>query len=363
MSGRESLPVSRVAKQQEAPHLKDAETILSRKVAVYGATGHTGRLVVRELLRRAVSPIAVARSTESISAAQFPGGVTGRCATVDDDVGLDAAFAGAAAVINCAGPFLDTADAVAGAAVRQGLHYLDVTAEQASAQAIFDGFDTAAREAGVVVMPAMGFFGGFADLLATVATKGWAKADGIHVMIGLDSWQPTRGTRLTGERNTARRLVVENGGLVPVQLPPAQGEWTFAQPVGHQPTLEVPLSEITLISRHLKPKAVRTFLSANAIEDIRDVTTPTPKLDETGRSPQQFVVEIVAKSGSETRRVAAKGRDIYAFSAPLICEAVERLLRPGFNRVGAFTPGQIFDATDLLNALRSEFFALDVVGD
>ncbi|GLO80004.1 NAD(P)H-binding protein [Sulfitobacter pontiacus] len=343
--------------------MSDAETNISRKIAVYGANGHTGRLVVSELLKRGVSPIAVARSSEAISAAQFPGEVTRRCATVDDPLSLDTAFEGAAAVINCAGAFLDTANAIAGAAVRKRLHYLDVTAEQASAQKTFETFDSSAREAGVVVLPAMGFFGGFADLLATVATKGWASVDDINVMIGLDSWHPTRGTRLTGERNTARRLVVEKGALVPVQLPPAEGEGTFVQPVGHQRTLEVPLSEIILISRHLKPKAVRTFLSANAIEDIRDTSTPVPRLDETGRSPQRFVVEIVARLGQEERRVVAQGRDIYAFSAPLVCEAVGRLLRPEFNRAGAYTPGQIFDAADLLNALRSEHFTLNVLED
>ena len=59
----------------------------------------------------------------------------------------------------------------------------------------------------------------------------------------------------------------------------------------------------------------------------------------------------------------AQGRDIYAFSAPLVCEAVARLLQPEFNRAGAYTPGHIFDAADLLNALRSEHFTLDVLED
>ena len=152
--------------------MNDADTSISKKVAVYGANGHTGRLVVSELLKRGVSPIAVARSSEAISATQFPGEVTRRCATVDDPLSLDTAFEGASAVINCAGAFLDTANAIAGAAVRKRLHYLDVTAEQASVQETFETFDSSAREAGVVVLPAMGFFGGFADLLATVATRG-----------------------------------------------------------------------------------------------------------------------------------------------------------------------------------------------
>lgn len=333
------------------------------RVAVYGATGHTGRFVINELLRRGLEPIAVARSAEALTAARFPKEVICRFATVDDAYSLDVAFEGAAAVINCAGAFLDTADAVAGSAVRLGIHYLDVTAEQPSAEATFDTFDGPAREAGIAVIPAMGFYGGFADLLATVAASGWENVDRIDVLIGLDSWHPTRGTRLTGERNTARRKVIDGGRLVPVQLPPSESEWQFAQPVGQQRTLEIPFSEVILISRHLKPRTLRTYLSANAIRDIRDASTPAPQLDETGRSAQQFVVEVVARSGARTRRVVAKGRDIYAFSAALVCEIVERLLQPGFDQAGAYSPGEILDAADVLKALQPEHVTFEIFND
>ena len=53
-----------------------------------------------------------------------------REASPDDTSSLGRALEGAAAVINCAGPFLDTADFVASTAVEKGIHYLDVTAEQ-----------------------------------------------------------------------------------------------------------------------------------------------------------------------------------------------------------------------------------------
>ena len=82
--------------------------------------------------------------------------------------------------------------------MRARIHYLDVAAEQASAQATFDRFGDAATEAGVVVIPAMGFYGGFADLLATAAMGNWDSADEVRLGIALDSWHPTLGTRTTG---------------------------------------------------------------------------------------------------------------------------------------------------------------------
>ena len=54
-------------------------------VAVFGGTGHTGRFVIAELLRRGMTPIAVARSAEALAAAHFSTSeVICRQAAVDD---------------------------------------------------------------------------------------------------------------------------------------------------------------------------------------------------------------------------------------------------------------------------------------
>ena len=210
-------------------------------------------------------------------------------------------------------------------------------------------------------MPAMGFYGGLADLLATIAVGDWSNVDAIDVMIGLDSWHPTRGTRLTGERNKAHRLIVEQGHLVPMTLPPAEKVWDFSGTIGRTRTIEVPFSEVILISRHLATSKLHTYISANALEDVRSAGTPAPEVDATGRSPQRFVVEVVARAGNRKRRVAAEGRDIYAFSAPLVCEVAERLVRQHGAQAGAFAPGAILDAHAVLTALRSEYFTTEIV--
>ena len=332
-------------------------------VAVFGAAGHTGRFVVLELLRRGIMPITIARDAVALSAANFPENkVLRRRASVDDVELLDRALDGAQVVINCAGPFLETANAVAAAALRAGIHYLDVTAEQASARATLDKYDTAAREAGIVILPAMGFYGGFADLLVTAALGDWDFSDTIEIMIGLDSWHPTRGTRITGERNTARRLVVAGGRLVPVPLPPVEKHWNFGDPLGCQLMVEVPLSEIILIARHVKTAELHTYLSSIALSDIRDPATPAPQAaDATGRSPQRFVVEVLVRRGEESRRIIARGRDIYAFSAPLVCEVTERLLAGKFSDAGAHVPGAILDAKDVLAALTPDHLTFEIV--
>jgi short subunit dehydrogenase-like uncharacterized protein len=334
----------------------------ARTVAVFGAAGHTGRFVVRELLRRGLAPIAVARDANRLRAMGFAEqGIECREASIDDAGALDRALAGAAAVINCAGPFLDTADAAVRAALRAGVHYLDVTAEQASAQATFERFDVTARDAGVVVIPAMGFFGGFADLLVAAAMDDWDFADDIRIRIALDSWHPTQGTRITGARNTVQRLVVAGGRLQPVSQPPAETAWDFPAPFGRQDLIELPFSEVPVIARRLRMTELHTYLSALALRDIRDPSTPAPKpADETGRSAQRFGVEAIVRQGGSRRRILAQGRDIYAFSAPLVCEAVERVLSGDIRNVGAQAPGAVFDAPDFLRALTPDHLTFEI---
>jgi hypothetical protein len=63
----------------------------------------------------------------------------------------------------------------------------------------FAGFAERARAADTVVVPAMAFFGGFGDLLATTAMGDWTSADEVHVAYGLSSWHPTAGTVAAGK--------------------------------------------------------------------------------------------------------------------------------------------------------------------
>lgn len=333
-------------------------------VAVYGATGHTGRFVVSELLRRGFVPVAVARDESKLAVLGFrERGVATKAASIDAPASLDQALKPASVVVNCAGPFMDTAGAVAAAAVRAGAHYLDVNAEQPSAQDTFERFDGAAREAGVVVVPAMGFYGGLADLLATAAADGWASVDEVRIAVALDSWHPTLGTRITGYRNTARRLMIADARLAPIPQPAPETSWEFPEPFGPQQVIELSFSEVVLIARHLRTSRLHSYINHRPLRDLRDPSTPPPQAaDGSGRSPQTFLIEADVRRGNEARQALARGRDIYAVTAPLICEAVERILGARAQGGGAFAPGEIFDAKTFLRSLSPQHLALELEG-
>jgi NAD(P)-dependent dehydrogenase (short-subunit alcohol dehydrogenase family) len=326
---------------------------MDRYVLVYGAYGHTGRFVAAELLRQGLTPILSGRNPARLDtmAGQFPG-LEARPATVDNSHSLQNAVRGAGLVVNCAGPFLDTAIPVAAAAVRAGAHYLDVTAEQAAVQEVYRAHQELEWRTDVAVIPAMAFYGGLADLLATDAAAGWETVDAITVAIGLDRWWPTEGTRNTGRRNTATRLVVDGGRLVPAPSPAPLRDWEFPAPLGRQTVTGNPFTEIITMAHHLAASRIDTYLTTAALQDIRNPATPAPPaVDEAGRSAQQFVVDVVVRRGEQERRISAAGRDIYAVTAPLVVEAARRLIDGRAKVQGASAPGEVFDAADFLDAL------------
>jgi saccharopine dehydrogenase-like NADP-dependent oxidoreductase len=307
-------------------------------VVVYGATGLTGRFVVAELANRGLTPIVAGRRVEG----------DGRQATVDDPGSLDRALAGAAAVINCAGPFATTAGPVIEAALRAGIPYVDVAAE------IEANVSTFADHAGAAtpVVPAMAFYGGLGDLLVSAALGERTTADEVHVAYGLSSWQPTQGTRVAGQvshdRRAGRRVRFRNGGLEYHDDQPTREKWEF--PDGPREVIaEFTMADVVTVPSHVAVPEVRTYMSVEAATDLANPDTPAR--DEPGSTDQTFVVDVVVRADGVERRAIARGRDIYAVTAPLAVEAVRRLLAGQTRTTGVASAGAMFDAADFLRSL------------
>ncbi|GAB2487411.1 saccharopine dehydrogenase NADP-binding domain-containing protein [Nocardiopsis aegyptia] len=326
----------------------------SGRVLVYGASGHTGRFVVAELVRRGLEPVLSGRGSDRLAelGRRYPG-LEVRPADAGDAEALAKAVVDVAAVVNCAGPFLDTAGPVAAAAVEAGAHYLDVTAEQPAVQALYRAYGAGGVPRGVVVLPAMAFYGGLADLLASaVADRVGGAAEAVTTAVGLDRWWPTEGTRATGRRNTARRLVVADGRLVPLEEPARSRTWDFPAPLGRHAVVDLPFTEVVTMHRHLGAGRIDSYLSRAPLAELRDPATGGPQAsDGTGRSAQRFAVDVRVRVDGVDHRAVATGRDIYAVTAPLVAEAVIRVLDGRVRAHGAVAPGEVFDAADFLAAL------------
>ncbi|WP_432037881.1 saccharopine dehydrogenase family protein [Streptomyces cucumeris] len=334
-------------------------------VAVFGAYGHTGRFVVAELVARGFVPVLSGRNAQPLEELAREHRLAARVASVEGPASLDRALAGTAAVINCAGPFASTTGPVIEAALRAGMPYLDVAAELEANLDTFAHYRERAREAGALIVPAMAFFGGLGDLLATAAMGDWTEADEAHIAYGLSSWHPTAGTRLSGavsrERRGDHRLRYSGGQWERRTDAAPTLEWTFPEPMGPRQVIgEFTMADVVTVPQHLSIPEVTTYMSAEAVRDIADSHTPAPTAsDESGRSDQTFLVDVVVRSGGAERRATAAGQDIYAVTAPLVAEALERVLTGRTKAVGVVTAGEVFDAPDFLQALAPHI-ALDL---
>jgi hypothetical protein len=327
-------------------------------VAVFGAYGHTGRFVVTELRDRGFTPLLAGRDAAKLRAlaASEPGPAV-RPASADDPAALDRALHGAAAVINCAGPFAATAAPVIEAALRAGIPYVDVSAEIEANIDTFAHFAERARAAGIAVVPAMAFYGGLADLLATTAMGDWSAADEVHIAYGLSNWQPTAGTRAAGAVSRQRRggqgVRYTRGQLEYHDDALPTLEWSFPAPMGTRTVIgDFTMTDVVTIPRHLSIPEVRTYMTAEAARDVSTADTSAPvAVDERGRSAQTFLVDVIVRSGGMESRVVARGQDIYAVTAPLAVEAIHRILAGQTRTTGVASAGEIFDAPDFLRAL------------
>lgn len=326
-------------------------------VAVFGAYGHTGRFVVAELVERGFAPVLSGRDEGKLKALADETGLEARPATVDDPDALDRALAGTAAVINAAGPFASTTGPVIEAALRAGIPYLDVAAELEANIDTFAHFADRARDAGAVIVPAMAFFGGLGDLLATAAMGDWTKADEAHIAYALSSWHPTAGTRLSGavsrERRGERRMRYAGGQWEYRTDAAPTVEWRFPEPMGSRQVIgEFTMADVVTVPSHLSIPDVTTYMTVEAVRDIAAPGTPAPSAaDDSGRSDQTFLVDVLVRSAGAERRAVARGQDIYAVTAPLVVEALDRVLTGRTRAVGVAAAGEIFDAADFLRAL------------
>jgi len=69
---------------------------------------------------------------------------------------------------------------------------------------------------------------------------------------------------------------------------------------------------------------------------------------------------VRARKGRDERRAWARGRDVYAITAPIVVEAAERAVAGLTKRCGVAAAADAFDAREVLGALCPEHLSLDL---
>ncbi|MFC0601327.1 saccharopine dehydrogenase family protein [Streptomyces palmae] len=332
------------------------------RIAVFGASGYTGRLAVAELARRGVPAVLVGRDAGRLRSAAEEAGIAApeiRIAAADDLAGLTAALEGCEAVVNCAGPFHRWGEGVIRAALAAGCHYVDTTGEQPYLDRAFREFDEPARRAGRAVVPGTTDDGLPSDLIAALTAARVGEAAEIALVVDLVGGGASQGTvRSMG----AIRDTLLSGGLGyedAAWVPRATARRTEMVPADEsepRPVLRFALPAMVTVPRHVP---TRRF-EALATKEVSDLfTTLTPELaDSLPFGPEvadrtamrwSFAVEAVGVDGRRARGVV-RGRDAYGTTAVIAVEAARRLVADGAP-AGVLAHAQAFDPAGFLDHL------------
>ncbi len=126
------------------------------RAMIYGANGYTGRLIAAAAVARGIRPILAGRNAEAIRELGAKLDCPTDCFSLQQADQVAKRLAGLSVVLNCAGPFSKTARIMIDACLLSGVDYLDITGEIEVIQ-LAASRDAMAKQAGVALVPAVGF--------------------------------------------------------------------------------------------------------------------------------------------------------------------------------------------------------------
>jgi short subunit dehydrogenase-like uncharacterized protein len=337
-------------------------------VAVVGATGFTGRLVVAALRGRGTPVRTIGRNRQKLEAlaAAHPGVEVRAVEWTATDIAD--ALRGCAAVVSCAGPFIQAGYPVAEAAVRARVPYTDSTGEQPFIRWVFDDLAQPARAAGVPLVPAAGFDYLPGDLGAALVARDMGPLERIDVVYAVESGSTTRGTRLSALGVAAgESMSLQDGRLQPMRMGSLRR--AVEVPWGRVTGGLIPGGEPLQIPRHVDVATVHGYLALpgamgpsspgaglvgsalrlpGAMRVVRRFARNGAEGPDEKQRQSRIAVHVQASARDGARRaLLLEGRDVYGYTADALSELALRL-GAGIDAIGPCAPAEVVDPAEFL---------------
>ena len=347
-------------------------------IAVYGATGYTGKLIAAELAASDAKYVLAGRSEAKLIALaeELGGKAEVRVGTLDDPISLRAMLDDCAAVINCAGPFTLYGEPVLEAAVDTATHYLDTTGEQDFIHLALSKYGPEADRGGSAVIPGMGFDYVPGDMIASLTAQGLGELDSLSLNYAVAGFSATRGTTLSAiEILTADDVEWRDSKWGASSGKMGRDPFEFPG-IGARRMARYPSGEQITVPRHVPTKNVITSITAStvagplgrAITVVGPATavamrTPLKRLLSAGvnrlpegpspedRANARFTIVCDAIRGGEHRRGVISGRDVYGLTAALATRGASIAAGKDFEGRGGLAPSQAFEPREFLSGL------------
>jgi short subunit dehydrogenase-like uncharacterized protein len=328
---------------------------------IYGAYGYTGRLIVEECLKKDLKPILAGRNEDKLKAFAEEFSLPFRCFDLKDRTSIDKALTDVAAVLHCAGPFIETSASMADACLEAGCHYLDITGEIE----VFETLKTRHQEfvdAGICVVPGVGFDVVPSDCLAAMLKQKLPDASHLRLAFQTRNGGISPGTLKTMITNIAAGSCVRDDGKMirigladrTTQIPFERGTssavsipWGDVATAFHSrgiPNIEVFLGvsqkAIQLLSVLDRSKSiVNHHLIKAALMKLVEVFVKGPTKEVQEKSSSELWGEVTNLKGTRIsgRLVTPEG---YFLTAKTAVASLVKVLET--KQRGYFTPSQLF---------------------
>ena len=331
---------------------------------VYGAYGFTGELVVSEILDRELDVVVGGRNGTKTRTLGIERDVESRVFTPEETAdNLD----GVDVLLNCAGPFVRTYEPLVEACLATGTSYLDIAGELDVFEAIAER-DREAEEAGIFLLPGMGFEVVVTDCLARHLHDRLPGATDLQLGVDADV-SVSGGTVATLIEHAGKRGYVRRDGVIQsVPVAARSRQINFGSGPRHAVTL--PLADVSTAYYTTGIENIETYVAlpervAQAVRltsPLAPLVEPAPvkhglqKLGRTltgnptrrEREHDRVFVWGEARNGDRTvvSRLEAPGP--YTTTVEATARAVARLEAMDTHPTGFETPAIAFDADFVL---------------
>ncbi|SCZ40774.1 short subunit dehydrogenase-like uncharacterized protein [Pseudomonas sp. LAIL14HWK12:I2] len=297
---------------------------------IYGATGYTGRMAVEHAKALGLDLVIAGRTAEKLESLAAQLDVPFRVFKPNELTAQS--LEGIAVLLNFAGPFVQTADALMQACIQAGVDYLDITAEINVYRRV-EQLGAQAARANVMLLPGVGWDVVPTDCLAMHVARRVSQPRSLRIALQVTG-SMSRGSALSvGEIIGAGLLARVDGQLV--ATPDAQPRhFDF----GDGPVLCAPLSFGDLVtgwhSTGIPDIAMFVHISGDAFPEGDLSQLPEgPSVEQRETHRARAVAEISGADGSVARSVIETVNG-YTYTPLAAVEAARRVLsgerRPGF---------------------------------
>jgi short subunit dehydrogenase-like uncharacterized protein len=332
------------------------------KIILYGANGYTAKLILDEMRTRGIIPVIAGRSIYAINALADKYKLSPQIFSLKDYQVVKNNLQGTHTLLNCAGPFSETAEKLMDACMETKTNYLDVTGEIKIFEAAWKRNEKA-KEVGITILPGVGFDVITTDCISKKLKEEMPEANFLRIGIASKKSKISRGTLISAINQFGEDCIIrESGNLIPIRWGSRTRTIDFglfrSDTIAVQwgdvcnafystgiPNIEAYLSLPSVLIKLLKKSELfKKFVSSEFLKQnlIKFVSRRIKGPDQKQRNKAEIFIwgEVENTKGEKLEQVY-EFPDGYALTAKSAAEVVLRILKDKLNS-GTQTPSLAF---------------------